>query len=63
MDTKPFLSFILNNHNLDKEDIRVLKRKIADLRARDVEESLEALKGHEARLQEMLQLGTKENGQ
>jgi hypothetical protein len=37
----------------------VLKRKIADLRARDVEESLEALKGHEKRLEEMLQLGTK----
>jgi hypothetical protein len=36
-DNKPFLSFILNNQNLDKEDIRLLKKKIADMRAKDIE--------------------------
>lgn len=35
-DPKPFLAFLLSNPNLEKEDLRLLKRKVAELRSREV---------------------------
>jgi hypothetical protein len=49
-DPKPFLAFLLSNPSLEKEDLRLLKKKVAELRGREVEESLQALRGQERRL-------------
>jgi hypothetical protein len=49
-DPKPFLAFLLSAPNLEKEDLRLLKKKVAELRGREVEESLQALRGQEKRL-------------
>jgi hypothetical protein len=35
-DPKPFLAFLLSNPDLEKEDLRLLKRKVAELRSREV---------------------------
>jgi flagellar biosynthesis/type III secretory pathway protein FliH len=62
-DPKPFLTFLLSTQNLEKEDLRLLKKKVAELRGREVEESLQALRGQEKRLEEVLQLGSREGPQ
>lgn len=62
-DPKPFLAFLLSSPNLEKEELRQLKRKVAELRGREVEESLQALRGQERRLEEVLQLGGRESPQ
>ena len=33
-DKKPFLNYLLSAQDLDKDDIKLLKRKIAEIRAR-----------------------------
>ena len=33
-DRKPFLNFLLSAQDLDKEDLKLLKKKIAELRAK-----------------------------
>lgn len=50
-DPKPFLDFLLSAQNLEKEDLKLLKKKVAELRSREVEESLQALRGQERRLE------------
>lgn len=36
-NTKPFLNFLLSAQDIDKEDLKLLKRKIAELRGREIE--------------------------
>lgn len=35
-DNKPFLKFLLSAQDIDKEDLKLLKKKIAELRGREV---------------------------
>ncbi len=35
-DNKPFLKYLLSLQDLDKEDMKLLKRKIAELKGREV---------------------------
>jgi hypothetical protein len=36
-DHKPFLNYVLNTVDLDKEDILILKKKVAEMRSKNVD--------------------------
>lgn len=46
---------MLNSRDLDKEDILLLKRKISEMRSRQVDENMRLLRAQEGRLEEMIQ--------
>ena len=35
-DSKPFLKFLLSAQDIDKEDLKLLKKKIAELNKREI---------------------------
>ena len=36
-DSKPFVQFLLSAEDIDKEDLKLLKEKIAELQGREIE--------------------------
>lgn len=60
-DPKPFLDFLLSRKDIDKEDLILLRRKVAELRSREVEESLQALRGQERKLEEIFRDANRES--
>jgi len=59
-DNKPFLKFLLSAQDIDREDLKLLKKKVAELRGREIEENMLILRNKEKKLEEVLQLTNKE---
>lgn len=53
-DSKPFLNYVLNNRDLDKEDILMLKKKISDMKSKEVDYNMRFLRVQEKKLEEMI---------
>jgi hypothetical protein len=53
-DHKPFLNYVLNTVDLDKEDILILKKKIAEMRSKNVDENLRLLRLQSDKLEEII---------
>ena len=58
--SKPFLEFLLSAESLDREELRLLRKKVGELRAKEVEENLVVLRGESDRLAEALEVANRE---